>query len=103
MPSFWMLANGETEAGVSIFFVNDDIDAGELCAQRSFSIEEGETLDEFLRRSKAIAAELLLELLSQIEAGTVVSTPLDLSKGSYYSWPKREDVRRFQAAGRRVW
>jgi methionyl-tRNA formyltransferase len=103
MPSFWMLANGETEAGVSIFFVNDDIDAGALCAQRSFSIEKGETLDEFLRRSKAIAAELLLELLSQIEAGTVESTPLDLSKGSYYSWPKREDVRRFEAAGRRVW
>jgi methionyl-tRNA formyltransferase len=103
MPSFWMLANGEQEAGVSIFFVNEDIDAGELCAQRSFSIKPGETLDEFLRRSKGIAAELLLELLSQIEAGTVVSTPLDLSKGSYYSWPKREDVRRFEAAGRRVW
>jgi methionyl-tRNA formyltransferase len=103
MPSFWMLANDENEAGVSIFFVNDDIDAGALCAQRSFSIEPGETLDEFLRRSKAIAAELLLELLSQIEAGTVESTPLDLSKGSYYSWPKREDVRRFEAAGRRVW
>jgi methionyl-tRNA formyltransferase len=103
MPSFWMLANGETEAGVSIFFVNDDIDAGELCAQRSFSIEPGETLDEFLRRSKGIAAELLLELLTQIEGGTVISTPLDLREGSYYSWPKREDVRRFQAAGRRVW
>lgn len=103
MPSFWMLANDETQAGVSIFFVNDDIDAGDLCAQRSFSIEPGETLDEFVRRSKAIAAELLLELLSQIEAGTVTSTPLDLSKGSYYSWPKREDVRRFEAAGRRVW
>ena len=103
MPSFWMLANGETEAGVSIFFVNDDIDAGALCAQRSFSIEKGETLDEFLRRSKAIAAELLLELLSKVEADTVESTPLDLSKGSYYSWPKREDVRRFEAAGRRVW
>jgi methionyl-tRNA formyltransferase len=102
MPSFWMLANGETEADVSIF-VNDDIDAGELCAQRSFAIEEGETLDEFLRRSKAIAAELLRELLSQIEAGTVTSTPLGLSKGSYYSWPKREDVKRFHAAGRRVW
>jgi hypothetical protein len=43
--------------------------------------DESETLDEFLRRSKAIAAELLLELLSQIEAGTVTSTPLDLSKG----------------------
>jgi methionyl-tRNA formyltransferase len=103
MPSFWMLANGETEAGVSIFFVNDDIDAGELCAQRSFAIDAGETLDQFLRRSKTIAAELLLELLAQIETGTVTSTPLDLSKGSYYSWPKREDVQRFHAAGRRVW
>jgi methionyl-tRNA formyltransferase len=103
MPSFWMLANEEREAGVSIFFVNTEIDAGELCAQRSFSIQPGESLDEFLRRSKGIAADLLLELLPQIENGTVTSTPLDLSKGSYYSWPKREDVRRFEAAGRRVW
>ena len=103
MPSFWMLANGETEAGVSIFFVNDDIDAGDLCAQRSFVIDPSETLDSFLRRSKTIAADLLLELLSQIDAGTVTSTPLNLRNGSYYSWPKREDVERFQAAGRRVW
>ena len=103
MPSFWMLANGETEAGVSIFFVNDDIDAGDLCAQRSFVIDPSETLDSFLRRSKTIAADLLLELLSQIDAGTVTSTPLNLRNGSYYSWPKREDVERFQASGRRVW
>jgi methionyl-tRNA formyltransferase len=103
MPSFWMLANGETNAGVSIFFVNDDIDAGELCAQRSFAVDPNESLDQFLRRSKQIAADLLLELLMRIDTNSVESTPLDLSKGSYYSWPKRADVRRFHAAGRRVW
>jgi methionyl-tRNA formyltransferase len=102
MPSFWMLANGEKEAGVSIFFVNEDIDAGELCGQRVFEISEDETLDAFLRRSKTVAAELLVEVLGKIETGSVSQTPLDLSKGSYYSWPAREDVRRFRAAGRRV-
>ena len=103
MPSFWMLANGEKQAGASIFFVNEDIDAGDLCGQRIFEIREHETLDEFLRRSKAIAAELLLDVLGDIESGSVSRTPLDLSKGSYYSWPSREAVRRFRAAGRRIW
>jgi methionyl-tRNA formyltransferase len=103
MPSFWMLANDEKQAGVSIFFVNEDIDAGELCGQRTFEIRPGETLDEFLGRSKAIAAELLLDVLEDIENATASRTPLDLSMGSYYSWPDREAVRRFHATGRRLW
>jgi methionyl-tRNA formyltransferase len=103
MPSFWMLANDEKRAGVSIFFVNEDVDAGELCAQRTFEIRPGETLDEFLRRSKAIAAELLLDVLQEIEDATASRAPLDLSMGSYYSWPDRQAVRRFHATGRRLW
>jgi methionyl-tRNA formyltransferase len=103
MPSFWMLANDEKRAGISIFFVNDDVDAGELCGQRTFEIRPGESLDEFLSRSKAIAADLLLEVLAEIESGVVSRTPLDLSEGSYYSWPDRQAVRRFQATGHRLW
>jgi len=103
MPSFWMLANDEKRAGVSIFFVNEDVDAGELCGQRTFEIRPGETLDAFLRRSKTVAAELLLDVLEEVEQSTVSRTPLDLSAGSYYSWPDRRAVQRFQAAGRRLW
>jgi methionyl-tRNA formyltransferase len=103
MPSFWMLAHNEQRAGVSIFFVNEDIDAGELCGQRVFAIEPDETLDAFLRRSKRIAAELLLEVLEEVESGTAPRTPLDLAEGSYYSWPDRRAVRAFRAAGRSVW
>jgi len=103
MPSFWMLANGETTAGVSIFFVNENIDAGDLCGQEVFEIRTGETLDEFVRRSKAIAADLLLDVLRQIDEGAVQRTPLDAAAGSYYSWPDRGAVRRFRRAGHRVW
>ena len=103
MPSFWMLANGERRAGVSIYFVNEAIDAGELCGQTIFDILPDESLDGFIRRSKGLAADLLLETLSHMEQGDLNSSQLDLSKGSYYSWPTPEAVERFRAAGRRVW
>jgi methionyl-tRNA formyltransferase len=103
LPSFWMLANGEKEAGISVFFVNESIDAGELCGQRAFEIEPGESLDAFIHRSKAEAAELVLTVLQQIEGGAIVRQPLDLAAGSYYSWPDRTAVRRLRAAGHSIW
>ena len=103
LPSFWMLANGEKQAGVSIYYVDERIDAGELCGQRIYDIDPKESLDAFLRRSKAIAADLLLEVLRNIEAGQVMRQALRLAEGSYYSWPDAAAVRRFRAAGRRVW
>jgi methionyl-tRNA formyltransferase len=103
MPSFWMLANDEKEAGVSIYFVNEKIDAGELCGQRIFSIEPDESLDAFLLRSKAIAADLLLEVLEKLERGDLPREPLDLKQGSYFSWPDEDAVKRFRATGRSLW
>jgi methionyl-tRNA formyltransferase len=103
MPSFWMLANDEKQAGVSIYFVNEQIDAGDLVGQRVFDILPDDSLESFLRRSKKIAAELLLEVLKELEDGSPARTPLDLSQGSYYSWPDKSAVERFRAAGRRVW
>ena len=102
MPSFWMLANGESEAGVSIFFMNEDIDAGDVVGQSVFAILPDETLHGFLRRSKNIAADLLVETVQAIASNAVTRLPLDSAAGSYYSWPDREAVKRFRAQGRRL-
>ena len=103
MPSFWMMANGERQAGVSIYFVDEGIDSGERVGLRTFEIGPDETLDHFIARSKGIAAELLLEVLDGVERGTLERQPLDLEAGSYFSWPDAASVRRFRAAGRRLW
>jgi folate-dependent phosphoribosylglycinamide formyltransferase PurN len=102
-PAFWMMANGERRAGVSAFFVNEGIDAGDLCGQRVFDLQPDDTLDRFLQRSKQEAAELVVDVLRQVENGTVDRTPLDITNGSYYSWPTRAAVRRLLAGGRRLW
>ena len=102
-PSFWMMANGEREAGVTLFFVNENIDAGEVVAVERFSIEPTETLEAFILRSKGIACELLLRTLDRIERGTVETSPLDTKNGSYFGFPTRDDYRRFRAHGRKLW
>ena len=103
MPSFWMMANGERQAGVSIYFVNEEIDAGELCGQEFFLVDPDETLDRFILRSKRIAAGLLLRTIAALEKGTIERRPLDLAAASYYRWPDGRAVRRFLASGRRLW
>jgi len=103
MPAFRMLANGEKRAGVSIYFVNEDIDAGDLCGQRVFDILPNDTLDSFLQRSKAEAADLLLDVLRAMADGTVTRAPLNLSEGSYYKWPDAASVSQFRKLGRKFW
>ncbi len=103
MPAFRMLANGEKQAGVSIYFVNEDIDAGDLCGQRVFDIPPDDTLDTFLRRSKAVAADLLVEVLSRMSEGTLTRAPLNLAAGSYYKWPDAAAVSQFRKQGRKLW
>jgi len=103
MPSFWMMANGEKQAGVSIYFIDEKIDSGERVGLRVFPIDPHETLDQFVRKSKAIAADLLLEVLNGLEQETLNRQPLDLATGSYFSWPDRDAVMRFRSAGRRLW
>jgi methionyl-tRNA formyltransferase len=103
MPSFWMLANEEKQAGVTIYFVNEKIDAGEVCGQRIFEIQTSESLDHFIRRSKGIAADLLDEVLEKVGRGKPVLRPINLAEGSYFSWPTTEAYRRFRKAGHKIW
>ncbi|VAX30920.1 Methionyl-tRNA formyltransferase [hydrothermal vent metagenome] len=101
MPSFWMLANNENEAGSTLFFVNEKIDAGDVLVQRKFPVHPDDTLESFIRRSKRIGAEMVVEGVGKIDRGKAETYPLDMSKGNYYGWPKREDVKRFLDNGRR--
>lgn len=103
MPGFWMLANRERQAGVSIFFVNEGIDTGDLCGQVTFAIDPYLSLDAFLRLSKEKAARLLLEVINRLERGVVCRTPIDQTRGSYFRWPDRQAVRIFKQQGGRLW
>ena len=100
LPTFWVLANDEKETGVSVMYMNPGIDDGNLIAQGAIPITEDETLRSLMHKCKTTAADLVLQTIRAFENGTVTALPNPEEEGSYFSFPKREDVARFRSLGR---
>ncbi len=74
-PINWAIINGETETGLTTFFINDVIDTGEIILQKKITIGAEETAGELHDRMKTEGAELTAQTLHQIESGTVKTSP----------------------------
>ena len=104
LPSFWMMTKGEELAAVTIFLVNEKIDAGDVVLVEHFPIYPDESLHRFLVRSKRIHCEALLRAITLIDSGASIKTyPLEINAGSYFGFPKREDYLEFVSKGRSLW
>lgn len=103
LPSFWMMANGETQAAVTVFLVNEDIDAGDVVVMDHFDIRPDESLHEFIVRSKQLHCEALLKAIDRVAQGSPETYPLDTEGGSYFSFPTRDAYRQFRSKGRHLW
>lgn len=101
MPSFWTLANGEAEGGVSVHYVDGKLDNGPIVVQRKYSIHPQDTLEDIMARSKDLAAEAILDCVRFVESGNPPLLPNPAAEMTKHSMPTREDVRRFRAHGHR--
>jgi methionyl-tRNA formyltransferase len=102
LPSFWMLKYKERYASNTLFFVNELIDGGDIILQESFPIESNETLRSLILKSKLNASEMVLKAIKMIRNGNFVTRPIEVSEGSYFHWPSRNDVFEFFAQGSRL-
>ena len=103
MPSFWTLANGETEGGVSVHFVDAKLDNGPIVVQRCYKIHRHDTLEDVMARSKDLAAEAIIDAVRAIESGIPSEQllPNPAEEQTHFSMPTRADVRAFIANGHR--
>lgn len=69
------IINGETETGVTTFFLQQQIDTGNTILQERIPIGPTETAGELHDRLMAIGAHLVVETVRQIAEGTVMSRP----------------------------
>lgn len=101
MPSFWTLANGEREGGVTVHFIDAKLDNGPIVQQRRYRIHPRDTLEEIMARSKDLAAETIIDAVRAIEAGSPQLLPNPEEEATSFSVPTRQDVKRFLASGHR--
>jgi methionyl-tRNA formyltransferase len=100
MPTFWVLLNGEKQTGVSVFFVDEGVDSGPILVQKRIKIM-GRSQEELIRDTKILGMEAICEAFEKIIRSQRECMPNDAADSTYYAFPKREDVRVFNATGAR--
>lgn len=77
---------GETETGVTTFFLNHEIDMGSIIDQRAIPILPEDNVGTVYDKLMALGADMVSETVSSLEAGTV--TPRPQPEGEFIPAPK---------------
>lgn len=92
-PIVRAIADGEQETGVSVITMTPRMDAGDVVLQGRLPIGPNATAEEIEPRLAELAAELAVECIEQMVAGTLVSIPQDPSRVTKAPKLKKEDGR----------
>ena len=84
-PLNWSIINGEKEGGLSIIQVDEGIDTGDILAQERFAIGPNDTIADVLALSLERLPLMLVNVLEEMEAGTLTAIRQDPSAGTCYS------------------
>lgn len=89
-PINWAVINGETETGITTFFLDREIDTGRVIQQVRVPILEEDNVEDVYDRLMHLGGDLVLETVNQILAGTVCAVPQEMLKvdGSLKPAPK---------------
>lgn len=82
-PINWAVINGDTETGVTTFFLQHEIDTGNIIFQDKLPIDENETAGDIHDRMMELGAGTVLKTVQAIEAGTVPQQAQDDSQASH--------------------
>ena len=74
-PINWAIINGENTTGVTTFFINSEIDKGDILLQRAETIESDDTAGTMHDKLMYLGADLVLETVEMIAAGDFRQTP----------------------------
>lgn len=79
-PINWAIINGETETGVTTFFLKHEIDTGSIIFQEKETIHESDTVGTLYERLMHKGAKLVLKTVKAIEAGDYPILPQTTSE-----------------------
>lgn len=65
-PINWAIINGETQTGVTTFFLDHDIDTGKIIMQKPFDIDDNYNVEDVYDGLMHLGAEICLETIEKI-------------------------------------
>ena len=87
------IINGDEKSGVSIMYVEEELDAGDVILQEETEISDEDTFLSLHNRLKDIGADLLLEAIELIEKGKVKAQKQDKNLVTFVKPFRKEDCK----------
>jgi methionyl-tRNA formyltransferase len=92
-PVNWAIVNGETETGVTLHYMVEKADAGDIVAQRRVAIAFEDTALTLYRKLTRAARELMAETYPLLVGGRAPRTPQDHRLATKFGGRRPEDGR----------
>ena len=90
-PIQWAIANGDRQTGVTIMQIDAGLDTGDILLATPLAIGQDETAPELSARLASVGAELLIEAITRIQAGTIERRKQDDASATIAPVLKKED------------
>lgn len=92
-PIQWAIANGDRVTGVTLMYLSQRMDAGDIILQESMAIQDDDTGGTLHDKLAGLGGELLVKTVDLIAAGRVTRTPQVESEATYVPKLTKEDGR----------
>lgn len=89
-PINWAMLNGDAETGVSIMYMAEELDAGDVIRVAKTPIDPEEDLPSLWNRLAELGAEALSAAIPALADGTATRTPQDGSQATFAPMLSRE-------------
>ena len=100
-PIYWQMLHEETKSGVTLHWIDEHIDRGQIAYQEEFPIDKNNSLFDNYKIAFDISLDLCNQLIEDLNKNIIISDKI-ISKGSYYSWPTNHDSRLFKSKNLKI-
>ncbi|MEW6455211.1 MAG: methionyl-tRNA formyltransferase [Acidobacteriota bacterium] len=90
-PVQWAIIKGEKKTGVTVFFINENLDEGDIILQQEIEIHESENAYQLENHLIEVGKKLLIDAIDKIEKGIFTTIKQNHSEATYAPKLKKED------------
>lgn len=101
-PAFWSLYQGHKVTGITIHYMDEEMDNGDIISQTVFAISPKDTLESLYRKIAKVSANAIVSVLDDVEKGIAQRLPNDKERATYFGVSRKGHIYQLRRQGRKL-
>lgn len=99
-PIFWAMLNNDNETGVTLHFMDEQIDKGQIIAQEKIPIKKEDSFNSLYIKCHKVVPNLIFKTIENIKKRKkykqIKRGGVDRKEARVFGYPKKEDIAQFK-------